>query len=49
MLEVNVSDRAQELASGAAKLEALRVSVRNGTFQIDPHAIAARLVGEDEG
>lgn len=47
-LEINVSERAQELARGAARLEELRASVRNGTFKIDPHAIAARLVGEKD-
>jgi anti-sigma28 factor (negative regulator of flagellin synthesis) len=47
VLDVNVSDRAQELASGAAKLDELKASIQNGTFRIDHDAIASRLVGED--
>lgn len=48
LLDVNVSARAHELASSAARLDALRDAVRNGTYRVDAHAIAARLVGLDE-
>jgi anti-sigma28 factor (negative regulator of flagellin synthesis) len=46
-LEVNVSARAQELAAGASRLQELKASIRDGSFKIDAHAIASRLVGED--
>jgi hypothetical protein len=49
ILDVNVSERAHALASNAARLEALRDAVRNGTYEVDAHAIAARLVGLNEG
>ena len=45
--EVHVSARAEQLASGADRVEELRAAVRNGTFKIDASAIAARLVGDD--
>jgi flagellar biosynthesis anti-sigma factor FlgM len=44
---VKVSERAQQLASGAARVEQLRAAVRDGTFRIDADAIAARLVGDE--
>lgn len=47
VLDVNVSDRAHELASGVAKLDELKASIQNGSFRIDHDAIASRLVGED--
>jgi len=51
-LEVAVSDRAHELASGAARLEELRTAIRDGSFRVDSQRIAQKLVGllgEDEG
>ena len=44
-LEVSVSDRAQELASGAARLEELRTAIQNGSFRVDSQRIAQKLVG----
>ena len=44
-LEVSVSDRAQELASGAARLEELRTAIRDGSFRVDSKRIAEKLVG----
>lgn len=44
-VDVNVSDRAQELAAGAARLEELRVAIRDGTFRVDSQRIAETLVG----
>ena len=44
-LEVTVSDRAQELASGAARLDELRSAIRDGSFRVDSQRIAERLVG----
>ena len=47
--KVTVSAEAQRLASAAsdadnAKVQALATSLHNGTFKIDAHAIAARIV-----
>ncbi len=47
VLDVRVSDRAQELALGTARLDELKARIRDGSFVVDAHAIAARLVGED--
>jgi anti-sigma28 factor (negative regulator of flagellin synthesis) len=44
-LEVSVSDRAQELAAGAARLEELRTAIKDGSFVVDSERIARRLVG----
>ncbi len=44
-LEVTVSERAQELASGAARLEELRSAIRDGSFRVDSQRIAEKLVG----
>ncbi len=49
---VKVSDKARELSSAAsdasaAKVANLQRAVANGTFQIDPQAIADRLVQGD--
>lgn len=51
-LEVTVSDRAQKLASGSARIEELRTAIENGSFVVDSARIARRLVGllgDDEG
>jgi anti-sigma28 factor (negative regulator of flagellin synthesis) len=48
VLDVNVSARAQELATGSARLAELKASIKDGSFRIDTHAIASRLVGGDE-
>lgn len=42
ILDVNVS---AEATSRAASLEALKKSVQDGSFKVDPDAIAAKLVG----
>ncbi len=51
--EVAMSDKARELASVGAKdsmrIDALRSSIQNGTFKIDAHAIATKLVGHADG
>jgi flagellar biosynthesis anti-sigma factor FlgM len=45
-----VSAQAQQLAAKAAadaddaKVQKLTTSIQNGTFKIDPHAIASRIV-----
>jgi flagellar biosynthesis anti-sigma factor FlgM len=49
---VSLSARAQELSAKtdparSARVAALREQVQNGTFTIDAHAIAGKLVGED--
>ncbi len=44
-LEVSVSDRAQELAAGSARLEELRTAIKDGSFVVDAQRIAQRLVG----
>ncbi|HVH43895.1 MAG TPA: flagellar biosynthesis anti-sigma factor FlgM [Labilithrix sp.] len=44
-LEVSVSDRAQELAAGTARLEELRNAIKDGSFKVDSKAIASKLVG----
>jgi anti-sigma28 factor (negative regulator of flagellin synthesis) len=43
ILDVNVSS---EATARAASLEALKKSVQDGSFKVDPDAIAAKLVGE---
>jgi anti-sigma28 factor (negative regulator of flagellin synthesis) len=48
VLSVKVSDRAAQLSAGAARLDELRVQIRNGTFKVDARAIANKLVGEDD-
>jgi len=48
VLDVSVSEEAQELASGKLKLEDLKTSIKNGTYRIDPAVIARRMVGGDE-
>ncbi len=52
--KVTFSARAQELAdqtsaADAAKVDQLRTSVQNGTFKIDPRAIANKIVDGNEG
>ena len=51
-VDVKMSSRARELAeaseASSAKVSALREKIQNGTFNIDAHAIAAKLVGSDE-
>jgi negative regulator of flagellin synthesis FlgM len=48
--KVTLSDEAQKLADKAAasaeneKVGKLREAIQNGTFKVDPHAIAKRLV-----
>jgi len=44
-VEVSVSDRAQELAAGSARLDELRAAIKNGSFKVDSRRIAERLVG----
>jgi len=48
---VTFSARAQELSSmadpSAAKVSALREQLKNGTFRVDAHAIASKLLGDD--
>lgn len=51
-LKVAVSDEAKRLAASAstldeAKVARLREAVAKGTLQIDSHAIARKIVGED--
>jgi anti-sigma28 factor (negative regulator of flagellin synthesis) len=46
-IQVNVSARAQELAAGAARLEELKASIKDGSFKVDADAIAAKLVGDE--
>jgi anti-sigma28 factor (negative regulator of flagellin synthesis) len=46
-VEVKVSDRAQELNAGVQRLEQLKSAIRDGSFKVDPQAIAAKLVGEE--
>jgi anti-sigma28 factor (negative regulator of flagellin synthesis) len=48
ILDVHVSAQAQELSARAAGVEQLKQQVQNGTFKVDPDAIAAKLVGGDE-
>ncbi len=48
-VQVNVSDRAQELAAGAARLEELKSSIQDGTYEVNPKVIASRLLGEEDG
>lgn len=43
ILDVKVS---AEATNRAASLEALKKSVQDGSFKVDPDAIAAKLVGE---
>ena len=52
--KVTLSARAQELADHASAAEAtkvnqLRASIENGTFKIDPRAIANKIVDGNEG
>lgn len=48
VLDVNVSERAHELASGGvARLDELKSAISNGTFQVDAELIASRLVGDE--
>lgn len=44
--KVTVSSQAQELAAKAEseKVQRLAAALQDGTFKIDPHAIAARIV-----
>lgn len=48
---VTFSARAQELSSmadpSAAKVSALREQLKNGSFRVDAHAIASKLIGDD--
>jgi flagellar biosynthesis anti-sigma factor FlgM len=50
-VRVSLSRRAQELAANAradeAKIARLREAVEKGTLEIDPRAIAARIVEEN--
>lgn len=48
VLDVHVSQQAQELSNRAAGVEQLKKQVQNGTFKVDPDAIASKLVGGDE-
>lgn len=46
ILDIHVSPQAQALSNRAAGLEQLKARVQNGTFKVDPDAIANKLVGE---
>lgn len=50
-VRISISTRARELASGgevdSAKVARLREAVEKGTLQMDPHAIAAKMVEEN--
>jgi flagellar biosynthesis anti-sigma factor FlgM len=50
-VKLQVSDKARELALSAqkdeARIEKLRQSIADGTFKVDAHAIAAKIVGDD--
>lgn len=47
-VSVNVSAKAQEMSkAGAARIDELKAAIANGTFKVDAHAIAAKLVGDD--
>ncbi len=43
---VSLSAKAQELASGSARVDALRAKIQDGTYKVDAQAIANKLVGE---
>jgi flagellar biosynthesis anti-sigma factor FlgM len=52
--KVTLSAKAQELADNAAaadaaKITQLRASIANGTFKVDPRAIANKIVDGNEG
>ena len=52
--KVTLSAQAQQLADNASAAEAnkvsqLRTSIQNGTFKIDPQAIANKIVDGNEG
>lgn len=46
ILDIHVSPQAQALSNRAAAFEQLKARVQNGTFKVDPDAIANKLVGE---
>lgn len=48
VLDVHVSQQAQELSARAAGVESLKKQIQNGTFKVDADAIASKLVGGDE-
>lgn len=48
ILDIRVSPEAQQLSTRAAGVEQLKRQVQDGTFKVDPDAIAAKLVGGDE-
>ena len=48
-VEVSLSARAQELSSGASRVDELRAAIQAGTFRVDAFAIAERLVGVNDG
>ncbi len=48
ILDVHVSAQAQELSARSAQVDQLKQQVQNGTFKVDPDAIASKLVGGDE-
>ena len=52
--KVTVSSEARKLADAASskqgtdRIEKLRAAIQSGTFRVDTHAIAARIVGTGE-
>jgi len=48
VLQVQVSDRAQELAARAERAAELKAQIKDGSFKVDADKIAAKLVGGDE-
>jgi anti-sigma28 factor (negative regulator of flagellin synthesis) len=48
VLDVHVSQQAQELSARAGGVEQLKKQIQNGTFKVDADAIASKLVGGDE-
>lgn len=47
-VKVTLSSAAKSSAdSSAARIESLRARVANGALAIDPHAIAAKILGDD--
>ncbi len=43
-LAVKVSERAQELATRADRVEELKSAIANGTYKVDARALASRLL-----
>jgi negative regulator of flagellin synthesis FlgM len=48
VLQVKVSDRAQELAARAERAAELKAQIADGSFKVDADKIASKLVGDDE-